>query len=177
MFIFIGQIFFSLVVWSLSFYIGPLAKSDCSKIFGDRGCNLCLKVLDSANALNEHKQKCCLTAPVPLVSTLYKSIKMLIKIFIITDGAFPLPLFLLSIILIGYICPLITFFFYDGCHISKFYDKIYHWNKFYDIIFVWLAFVFWWDGFFLCLWTCGKEHVMYCFLLLAVRVLVWVYAF
>ncbi|XVF80501.1 hypothetical protein PTKIN_Ptkin15bG0078800 [Pterospermum kingtungense] len=45
---------------------GPLAKSNCSKIFGDRGCNLCLKVFDSLHALNEHKQKCCLTAPVPL---------------------------------------------------------------------------------------------------------------
>ncbi|XP_022759717.1 RNA exonuclease 4 [Durio zibethinus] len=45
---------------------GPLAKSNCSKIFGDQGCNLCLKVLGSPSALNEHKQKCRLTAPVPL---------------------------------------------------------------------------------------------------------------
>ncbi|KAK6260127.1 hypothetical protein SCA6_014601 [Theobroma cacao] len=45
---------------------GPLAKSNCSKIFLNQGCNLCLKVLDSPAALNEHKQKCCLNAPVPL---------------------------------------------------------------------------------------------------------------
>ncbi|XVE77749.1 hypothetical protein DITRI_Ditri13aG0087500 [Diplodiscus trichospermus] len=46
---------------------GALAKSNCSRIFVDRGCNLCLKFLDSPHALNEHKQKCCLTAPVPLL--------------------------------------------------------------------------------------------------------------
>ncbi|XP_012490517.1 RNA exonuclease 4 isoform X1 [Gossypium raimondii] len=44
----------------------PLSKTNCLKIFVEQGCNLCLKVLDSPSALKEHKQMCCLVAPVPL---------------------------------------------------------------------------------------------------------------
>ncbi|TYJ09316.1 hypothetical protein E1A91_A11G132800v1 [Gossypium mustelinum] len=44
----------------------PLSKTNCSKIFVEQGCNLCLKVLDSPSALKEHKQMCCLVAPAPL---------------------------------------------------------------------------------------------------------------
>ncbi|KAE8732528.1 Exonuclease family protein isoform 2 [Hibiscus syriacus] len=44
----------------------PLAKTKCSKIFAERGCTHCLRVLDSLSALDEHKQMCRITAPVPL---------------------------------------------------------------------------------------------------------------
>ncbi|OMO77791.1 Exonuclease [Corchorus capsularis] len=50
----------------LSSDIGPLAKQDCSKIFLDQGCNLCLKLFDSPAALNKHQEECRLNAPVPL---------------------------------------------------------------------------------------------------------------
>lgn len=47
---------------------GPLPKGHCSKIFAERGCDLCLKIIDSPAAVSEHKRMCCLLAPVPLVS-------------------------------------------------------------------------------------------------------------
>ncbi|KAK9280795.1 hypothetical protein L1049_003684 [Liquidambar formosana] len=34
---------------------GPLPKANCSRIFSDQGCDLCLKVFDSPNSLSEHK--------------------------------------------------------------------------------------------------------------------------
>ncbi|XP_038877627.1 uncharacterized protein LOC120069877 isoform X3 [Benincasa hispida] len=43
---------------------GPLPKSNCSKIFSERGCGLCLRVLDGPGSLSEHQNICCLTAPV-----------------------------------------------------------------------------------------------------------------
>lgn len=45
---------------------GPLPKGHCSKIFAERGCDLCLKIIDSPAAVSEHKRMCCLLAPVPL---------------------------------------------------------------------------------------------------------------
>ncbi|RWR85589.1 RNA exonuclease 4-like protein [Cinnamomum micranthum f. kanehirae] len=38
--------------------IGPLPKVECARIFGVRGCNLCLTVLDSPNALRIHRGTC-----------------------------------------------------------------------------------------------------------------------
>ncbi|PIN18181.1 3'-5' exonuclease [Handroanthus impetiginosus] len=45
---------------------GPLAKGNCSKIFAERGCNLCMRIFDSPDFLTEHRQICCLQPPVPL---------------------------------------------------------------------------------------------------------------
>ncbi|XP_062145304.1 uncharacterized protein LOC133852555 isoform X1 [Alnus glutinosa] len=45
---------------------GPLPNANCSKIFSEQGCNLCLKVLDSPSSLCEHKKRCCLSAPTPI---------------------------------------------------------------------------------------------------------------
>ncbi|XP_024017393.1 RNA exonuclease 4 isoform X1 [Morus notabilis] len=45
---------------------GPLAKANCSTVFSERGCNLCLRLLDSITSLNEHKELCCFSAPAPL---------------------------------------------------------------------------------------------------------------
>ncbi|PON52862.1 Exonuclease/helicase-like [Trema orientale] len=45
---------------------GPLPKAKCSMIFSERGCYLCLKLLDSPSSLDEHKKICRLPAPVPL---------------------------------------------------------------------------------------------------------------
>ncbi|XP_012092295.1 RNA exonuclease 4 isoform X2 [Jatropha curcas] len=47
---------------------GPLAKANCSRIFSDRGCDLCLKVFDSSNSLSKHREMCCLSAPGSLVT-------------------------------------------------------------------------------------------------------------
>ncbi|KAA8550900.1 hypothetical protein F0562_002584 [Nyssa sinensis] len=46
--------------------IGPLRKANCSMIFAERGCNLCMKIFDSPNSLSEHKEMCRLLAPAPL---------------------------------------------------------------------------------------------------------------
>ncbi|GKU86650.1 hypothetical protein SLEP1_g1147 [Rubroshorea leprosula] len=54
---------------------GLFGKSSCSEIFSDRGCNLCLKVFDSANALNEHQEMCLRSAPVPLGAKIMPSIE------------------------------------------------------------------------------------------------------
>ncbi|KAJ4829126.1 hypothetical protein Tsubulata_011811 [Turnera subulata] len=43
---------------------GPLSKEDCSRIFSDRGCGLCLKVYDNPISLSKHTEICCLSAPV-----------------------------------------------------------------------------------------------------------------
>lgn len=46
--------------------IGPLPKEDCSRVFSEQGCNLCLKVFDSPISLSEHKRSCRLPAPSPI---------------------------------------------------------------------------------------------------------------
>ncbi|KAK6928327.1 Exonuclease, RNase T/DNA polymerase III [Dillenia turbinata] len=38
--------------------IGPLPKVECAKIFIGRGCNFCLAILDSPNALRIHRGSC-----------------------------------------------------------------------------------------------------------------------
>ncbi|KAG7036375.1 REX4, partial [Cucurbita argyrosperma subsp. argyrosperma] len=43
---------------------GPLSKSNCSKIFLEQGCGLCLRVLDDRTSLRGHQDICRLTAPV-----------------------------------------------------------------------------------------------------------------
>ncbi|KAF3436335.1 hypothetical protein FNV43_RR23427 [Rhamnella rubrinervis] len=45
---------------------GPLPKGNCSKIFSEQGCQLCLKLFDSSTSLNEHKEMCRLRAPAHL---------------------------------------------------------------------------------------------------------------
>ncbi|KAG5587037.1 hypothetical protein H5410_047471 [Solanum commersonii] len=45
---------------------GPLAKVNCSSIFAERGCILCLKICSSVDSLNEHKEMCHLTTPQPI---------------------------------------------------------------------------------------------------------------
>ncbi|KAJ0691770.1 putative exoribonuclease II transcription factor C2H2 family [Helianthus annuus] len=42
---------------------GPLAKAQCSSIFSQYGCQLCMKVFESPISLGEHKDQCILTAP------------------------------------------------------------------------------------------------------------------
>ncbi|KAF8399722.1 hypothetical protein HHK36_015593 [Tetracentron sinense] len=38
--------------------IGPLPKVECARIFTVQGCNLCLTILDSPNALRVHRGRC-----------------------------------------------------------------------------------------------------------------------
>ncbi|XP_058082594.1 RNA exonuclease 4-like [Magnolia sinica] len=38
--------------------IGPLPKVECARIFTVRGCNLCLSIFDSQNALRVHRSMC-----------------------------------------------------------------------------------------------------------------------
>ncbi|GMH02636.1 hypothetical protein Nepgr_004475 [Nepenthes gracilis] len=45
---------------------GPLAKQNCSKIFADRGCHLCMKTFDDPPTLSEHKWSCSFPPPKPL---------------------------------------------------------------------------------------------------------------
>ncbi|XAR61235.1 Exoribonuclease II [Bertholletia excelsa] len=44
---------------------GPLAKSNCSSIFANQGCSLCVKIFDGAAGLSKHKEICELPAPAP----------------------------------------------------------------------------------------------------------------
>lgn len=53
--------------------LGPLPNANCSKIFSEQGCDLCCKVLDSPSSLCEHKKRCCLSAPTPIVSLLVRT--------------------------------------------------------------------------------------------------------
>ena len=48
-----------------------LFKGDCKSIFSERGCTLCLRIFEDATALADHKNKCHLSAPLPLVSSFY----------------------------------------------------------------------------------------------------------
>ncbi|XP_027769993.1 zinc finger protein 319-like [Solanum pennellii] len=41
--------------------IGPLPKAECEKIFKERGCDICLTLLASRNALRTHKESCQLS--------------------------------------------------------------------------------------------------------------------
>ncbi|KAM3250671.1 RNA exonuclease 4 [Capsicum chacoense] len=41
--------------------IGPLPKADCEKIFKERGCDICLTILASRNALRAHRESCQLS--------------------------------------------------------------------------------------------------------------------
>ncbi|KAM3382443.1 interferon-stimulated 20 kDa exonuclease-like 2 isoform X1 [Capsicum galapagoense] len=45
---------------------GPLSKVNCSSIFAERGCILCLKICSSMDSLNKHKEMCHLTTPRPI---------------------------------------------------------------------------------------------------------------
>lgn len=49
---------------------GVVGNSNCSKTFSELGCLLCLRLFDSTDALNEHKERCRLSAPVPLGATI-----------------------------------------------------------------------------------------------------------
>ncbi|CAI9111048.1 OLC1v1011182C1 [Oldenlandia corymbosa var. corymbosa] len=41
--------------------IGPLPKAECERIFKDRGCDICLTILSSRNALWAHRETCQLS--------------------------------------------------------------------------------------------------------------------
>ncbi|XP_047324021.1 uncharacterized protein LOC124927614 [Impatiens glandulifera] len=43
---------------------GPLAKAECSNVYANQGCFLCLKVFDDPTSLIEHKEECYLPVPV-----------------------------------------------------------------------------------------------------------------
>nr|GMC89953.1 RNA exonuclease 4-like [Ipomoea batatas] len=43
--------------------IGPLPKVDCERIFKDRGCDLCLTIFSSRNALWAHRSTCQFSRP------------------------------------------------------------------------------------------------------------------
>ncbi|KAG8389393.1 hypothetical protein BUALT_Bualt02G0224500 [Buddleja alternifolia] len=45
---------------------GSLSKGNCSKIFAERGCKLCMRIFDSPFILNEHQQICFQPAPAHL---------------------------------------------------------------------------------------------------------------
>ncbi|CAN8294965.1 unnamed protein product [Cochlearia groenlandica] len=45
-----------------------LFKGNCVKVFSQRGCSLCLRVFEEASELSEHKIKCLMSPPPPLVS-------------------------------------------------------------------------------------------------------------
>ncbi|XP_059295277.1 RNA exonuclease 4-like [Lycium ferocissimum] len=38
--------------------IGPLPKAECERIFKDRGCDICLTILGSRNAVRAHRESC-----------------------------------------------------------------------------------------------------------------------
>ncbi|KAF2601239.1 hypothetical protein F2Q70_00024223 [Brassica cretica] len=47
-----------------------LFKGDCKSIFSERGCTLCLQIFEDATALADHKNKCHLSPPLPLLLAL-----------------------------------------------------------------------------------------------------------
>lgn len=48
--------------------VGPLPKGQCAKIFSTNGCELCLNIFDSSNALEMHKDSCRMTPALSPVS-------------------------------------------------------------------------------------------------------------
>ncbi|CAI0395339.1 unnamed protein product [Linum tenue] len=52
---------------------GKLPSSSCSKIFADRGCDLCLNLFDNADDLSKHREKCRFSPPTPLATKLVAS--------------------------------------------------------------------------------------------------------
>lgn len=66
--------------------IGPLPKANCSNIFSERGCDLCLKLFDSQSALTEHRETCCLPAPCPFEMISVSSIDSQVHISDPVDG-------------------------------------------------------------------------------------------
>ncbi|KAF3488394.1 hypothetical protein F2Q69_00052651, partial [Brassica cretica] len=42
------------------------SKGDCKTIFSERGCTLCLQIFEDVTALADHKNKCHLSAPIPI---------------------------------------------------------------------------------------------------------------
>lgn len=42
-------------------YSGPLPKAECERIFKDRGCDICLAIFGSRNALRVHRETCQLS--------------------------------------------------------------------------------------------------------------------
>ena len=51
-------------------HLGPMPKENCSRVFSEQGCDICLKVFDSPSSLSEHKKSCRISAPNPIVSLL-----------------------------------------------------------------------------------------------------------
>ncbi|KAM7254189.1 hypothetical protein ACFE04_031871 [Oxalis oulophora] len=47
--------------------IGSRAKLNCSKIFSDQGCDICVEAFDNHESLEKHKETCCLSAPASLI--------------------------------------------------------------------------------------------------------------
>uniref|UniRef100_A0A2N9GWC4 C2H2-type domain-containing protein n=1 Tax=Fagus sylvatica TaxID=28930 RepID=A0A2N9GWC4_FAGSY len=45
---------------------GPMPKENCSRVFSEQGCDICLKVFDSPSSLSEHKKSCRISAPNPI---------------------------------------------------------------------------------------------------------------
>uniref|UniRef100_A0A7N0SYG1 C2H2-type domain-containing protein n=2 Tax=Kalanchoe fedtschenkoi TaxID=63787 RepID=A0A7N0SYG1_KALFE len=52
---------------------GPLPKGNCSKMFAEKGCDLCMKIFDSSDAASTHKEACRLPPPVPIATILSDS--------------------------------------------------------------------------------------------------------
>ena len=61
--------FYFLISISLTNCSGWLAKDNCSKLFYELGCDLCMKTFDSPILLSEHKWTCHLPPPIRLVSS------------------------------------------------------------------------------------------------------------
>ncbi|XP_010278725.1 PREDICTED: RNA exonuclease 4-like isoform X2 [Nelumbo nucifera] len=45
---------------------GPLPKANCSRLFVAQGCNICLNIFESPDALNAHKEMCIFSSPAPI---------------------------------------------------------------------------------------------------------------
>ncbi|XP_020698876.1 RNA exonuclease 4 [Dendrobium catenatum] len=49
--------------------IGPLPKVECAKVFSNQGCNFCLKIFESQQALRIHRGSCQVTRATPVLSS------------------------------------------------------------------------------------------------------------
>ncbi|PIA44782.1 hypothetical protein AQUCO_01700403v1 [Aquilegia coerulea] len=71
--------------------IGPLPKSSCAEIFVTQGCNLCMNIFDSSDALSAHKEICCLSPTTPLGPGMIPLIESKVEVSNLSDDAIQVP--------------------------------------------------------------------------------------